>query len=210
MIEYFIGAAVCVVASWFWSKSRPSKLPPGPLCYPILNNLHNVSMEGHKFTDSMEKLHKEYGPTISLCLVGHNIWDIWITNFDMIKEVLYDPRFASRKATGLWLEQGMDKGLTFTGLEDARAKRKVMSKFLSSLGVGKTVFAEGIEDETQKLMKYLAETSGQHISTQVKYCTPCCQLHLLRYLFLWYVSENLRLCDQQHHHDASIQQVVRI
>ncbi len=124
-------------------------------------------MQGHKFADKLEVLHKKYGPMMSLCLVGWNVWDIWITDFNIIKEVLHDSRFASREASGLWLKQRFDTGLCFTPLETAKVKRKVMSQFLGSLGVGKSCFTVGIGEEADKLMKHLQKHMGQQIDCRV-------------------------------------------
>ncbi len=157
--------------------------------------------------DKMQKLHDKYGSMMSLCLVGWNTWDIWMADIKIIKEMLHDPRFASREATRLWLKQGFYKGLAFTGLKEARAKRKVMSQFLGSLGVGKSAFADGICAETEKLCKYLTGNTGEQIS-----CRVSCQIFLFyevpqRFLFF---SENFRIRDKQHYNDTVVQQVVRI
>ncbi len=167
MLEYLVGVFVCAVASWIWCKSRPSNFPAGPVRLPFINNVYNISTEGHKFTEKMEKLHNKYGPIMSLCLMGWNVWDIWITDFDIIKEVLCDPRFASRKIGGLWEKQGWHKGLTFVRYQEAKVKRKVMSQFLSSLGVGKTSFATALEGETSKLMRQLQNLVGKKTDIHV-------------------------------------------
>ena len=109
MLEYFI--ALCVILiTWTWLNSRPAKFPPGPLRLPILNNFHNISID-ETCLPRMRALHDYYGRIISLSVVGHNKWDVWLDGYDLAKEVWHDPRFASRTLFPLGVSMGTHKGM---------------------------------------------------------------------------------------------------
>ena len=101
MYEYIVAGVLVIFTYLFWKKSRTSKLPPGPICLPVIGNLHNVSFDSN-FTSKMQNLHKKHGPIISLSFIGLNIWDVWIDSYEMIREVLHDSRFANRTIFGLF------------------------------------------------------------------------------------------------------------
>ena len=115
----------------------------------------------------MENLHKQYGPMVSICVCGRGVWDVWIQDFDLIKEVLHDPRFSSRTAFSLFEELGNDKGIAFASGEMAKVKRKMTLQIMRALGVGKSVFSSGIEEETDSLLKYFEKITNQDFYIQV-------------------------------------------
>ena len=108
MLEYVIALGV-VLITWMWLISRPAKFPPGPLRLPILNNIYNVRID-ETFYARMRSLHDCYGPIVSLSISGHGLWDVWLEEYEMAKEVWHDPRFASRSVVALGEALGTDKG----------------------------------------------------------------------------------------------------
>ena len=167
MYEYIIAGIVIFVSYLFLSKSRPSKLPPGPLCLPVIGNLHNVSFDAN-FTKKMQSLHEKHGPIISLSFIGLNIWDVWIDNYDMIREVLHDSRFTNRTIFGLFEYLGNGYGVAFASGEEARVKRKLVLQILRHFGVGKTVFAQGIEMQIEKMLQHIDDHGQKPVYLQVK------------------------------------------
>ena len=89
MIEFIIAGIIglgTLLWLWFWSKARPHNFPPGPVALPLFNNLLSVSMD-ERLSLELEHLHKKYGSMVSLAIAGNNIWDVWINDFDIVKEV---------------------------------------------------------------------------------------------------------------------------
>ena len=121
------------------------------------------------FRKRMQNLHQQYGPMVSMCVSGHGIWDVWFQGFDLMKEVLHDPRFSSRTAFSLFEELGNDKGIAFASGEMAKVKRKMTLQIMRALGVGKSAFSSGIEEETDNLLKYLERFTNQDFYIQVQY-----------------------------------------
>ncbi len=170
MYQYILAVLPCLVVSWFWSKSRPDRMPPGPLCYPIVNNIPSMSLN-EKFAETMKKLHIKYGPIISVSLLGRGVWDIWIQGYDVTKEVLHDPRFSTRSVVGILQEMNFDKGLAWASNDVAKSKRKVMVQIMRTLGVGKSSFADGVEKEIKSMLQHFEKQSHQPIFIQVKTST---------------------------------------
>ncbi|XP_075263366.1 cytochrome P450 2J2-like [Convolutriloba macropyga] len=116
----------------------------------------------------MDKLHKKYGPIMSLSLVGKGIWDIWFQGFDLMKEVLHDQRFSSRTTFSVFDKIGADRGVVFASGEAFKVKRRLTMQILRALGVGKSAFSTGIEDEANNLLVHLDEFIGKDIYIQGK------------------------------------------
>lgn len=161
----FVIAIFAVVISWLWLKSRKSGMPPGPLCLPVIGNLHNVTVN-ENFCNRVSKLHKQYGPIVSLSVFGMGQWDVLVEGLELVKEVLHDNRFMARIETPLLQTLGLTKGIFYAGNENVKAKRKLTYKILRALGVGKTVFASGIEEETEALMQHLERHKGRDFYLQ--------------------------------------------
>ena len=115
----------------------------------------------------MDKLHQKYGPIISLSLIGRGKWDVWFQGYDLLKEVMNDPRFTARSSISLFEQLGMHKGIGFASGEEAKVKRRMTIQVLKALGVGKSVFSVGIEEEVERLLKYVEDLGDQDIYIQV-------------------------------------------
>ncbi|XP_063729808.1 cytochrome P450 2J4-like [Symsagittifera roscoffensis] len=76
----------------------------------------------------------------------------------MIRDVLHDSRFTNRAIFGLFEFLGNGYGVAFSSGEVSRAKRRLALTTLRHFGVGKTVFAQGIEQQIEMML--------QHIETQ--------------------------------------------
>ncbi len=109
MYEYLTAATICLIVTWMWSKSRPSGMPPGPVVFPVVNNIPSLSFD-HKLVSSIQKHHNQYGPIISFSVVGHGLWDVWVDGYDLIKELLHDPRFTNRSVFGPMIEMNFHRG----------------------------------------------------------------------------------------------------
>ncbi|XP_063716185.1 cytochrome P450 2F5-like isoform X2 [Symsagittifera roscoffensis] len=103
----------------------------------------------------LEHLHKKYGSMVSLAIAGNNIWDVWINDFDIVKEVLNDPRFNSRNVFGFFELFEVQNGLAFASGESWKAKRKVIHQIFRSMGVGRNSFGQKVEAEVEKFVKHL-------------------------------------------------------
>ncbi len=133
---------------------------------PIFNNALSISID-EKFIPSIEKLHAKHGPILSLSLVGHGIWDVWVQGYDLVKEVLHDPRFANRSIFGPMKDMQLDQGIVWTNVQVSKVRRKAMVQFMRVLGVGKTAFSTGIEEETMSLLDYLDSFGNKPLYIQV-------------------------------------------
>ena len=97
-------------------------------------------------------------------------WEVWVLDFNLIKEVLQDPRFSSR-TNFLHLEElGFEKGIAFASGDQAKMKRKTIMQILRAMGVGKSTFTFRIEKETRNLLRFLDTLIGQDVPIQVR-CT---------------------------------------
>ena len=166
MYQYVTAASIVLVFTWFWAKSRPRKLPPGPLCLPLLDNLLDLGFDA-EFAEKLKKEHKKHGPIISASLVGHGIWDVWVEGYDLIKEMLHDSRFTNRSVFGPMVDMKANQGLAWTPGNVAKSKRKVIVQIMRSIGVGKTVFSAGVEEETEYLLQHLDTSVGKPLFLQV-------------------------------------------
>ncbi len=166
MLEYMTAVAICLIVTWMWSKSRPSGMPQGPLVFPIVNNILSISFD-HKFVSSIGALHHKYGSILSLSLVGHGIWDVWVQGYDVIKEVLYDPRFANRSIFGPLVDIHVDRGIVFASADRAKVRRRAMLQIMREVGVGKTTFVTGCEENTEVLLNYLEKFERKPLYLQV-------------------------------------------
>ena len=115
----------------------------------------------------MENLHKQYGPMVSVCLSGQGTWDVRFEGYDLIKEVLHDPRFSSRTNFELFDVLGNTKGIAFASGEPVKVKRKLTLQIMRALGVGKTAFSTGIEEVTNSLLIYLEQFENKNVYVQV-------------------------------------------
>ena len=142
-------------------------MPPGPMVFPVVNNVLSISFD-EKFVSSIAKLHSKHGSILSLSLVGHGLWDIWVQGYDLVKEVLHDPRFANRSIFGPMTELNLEKGLGWATAEISKVRRKTMLQCMRAMGVGKTAFSAGVEEEIMSLLKYLDSFAGKPLYIQVR------------------------------------------
>ena len=161
MTEFYIAGAAGLVTAWFWSKSRPSNFPPGPIALPFMNNLLSVSLDEH-LVGKLQKLHKDYGPMVSLAIAGSNIWDVWINDYDIIKEVLFDNRFNSRSIFGFFTLFELNKGIAFDSGETWKVKRKLVGQAFRNMGVGRNSYGGMVESEVEKFMKHIENQDNKH------------------------------------------------
>ncbi len=168
MYEYLIAISICLIVSWFWSQSRPKNLPPGPLCFPLVKNLPHMAM-AKDFVAFMRQKHQKYGPLMSLSLVGNGIWDVWLEDYELIMEVLNDQRFFGRSIYGPMVDLQIPKGLGWSTGAVWRNKRKCMMQIMRTLGVGKSVFATGVEYETEQLLEYLEANIAKPVYIKVSF-----------------------------------------
>ncbi len=159
MLEYLI-ALVCLVATWFWMVSRPSRLPPGPLCLPMLKNMMTLNGD---FVEIMSGLHKKYGAMFSLSLAGGGVWDVWIEGYDVIKEMINDSRFLGRAVYGPMEDLRMESGVIFGNGVEWKQKRNTMLQILGALGMGKTAFSAAVEVEIEHLINHLEADIGKPV-----------------------------------------------
>ncbi len=168
MLEYITAVAVCLIVTWMWSKSRPSGMPPGPMVFPIVNNILSISTDD-RLVSYIENLHKKYGPIVSFSVVGHGLWDIWVQGYDLVKEVFHDPRFTNRSIFGPMAELKLDQGLVWAASHVSKARRKTMLQIMRVVGVGKTAFVTGCEENTESLLSHLHYFVGKPLYLQVKF-----------------------------------------
>ncbi len=171
MWTYVLAAILGLIPLLLWSKQRPAKLPPGPLNWPVVNNLLNLSFNAH-FRQSLGLLHDKYGPIISLSL-GFGLWTVFVRSPELVKEVLYDSRFSGRSMFSFFSMLNFDNGISFGQGEKWKQRKKVLLQVMKSFGFGKSVFAVGVEQEVKRLMDYLDKTEGQVIDIQVRSFRDC-------------------------------------
>ena len=85
----------------------------------------------------------------------------------MIKEILHDSRFTDRTTFELMNQLDGRKGIVFGAGELSRMKRKVLMNIMRQVGVGKSVFVLGVEEETLAIMNHLDEAKSAEIDLQL-------------------------------------------
>ena len=143
-------------------------MPPGPVVLPVVNNVLSLSFD-ENFASSMKQIHERYGSIISLSLVGHGLWDVWVEGYDLIKEILYDPRFANRSIFGPMKDLKLDQGLAFAPAHRAKSRRKTVLQIMREVGIGKTAFVTDCEENIEELLNHIAKIEGKSINLQVSF-----------------------------------------
>ena len=163
---YLIALAFGFIPLWIWSKQRPVKLPPGPLSWPLLNNLPSLSLN-EKFRESLSVIHDKYGPIISINM-GFGFWNVFVQGPELVREVLLDSRFAGRSLFSFFTVMKFENSITFGQGQQWKERKKVFLQVMRSLGVGRSVFAMGVEQEVQRLLQCLEEHDGQVVNIKVR------------------------------------------
>ena len=125
-------------------------------------------MFDEKFPDRLRTLHQKYGPVISVSIMGHKTWDVWVEDFEIAKDFLYDSRFASRRIFSLFGEMRYERGIFLCPGDEAKSKRKFFLNALRLLGVGKSLFSLGIQEETESLLLHLEKFVNTNLNISVK------------------------------------------
>ena len=169
MWTYILAAIVGAIPLYLYSKSRPRNFPPGPFNWPLVHNLLYLSFDG-KFRQSMGTLHSKYGQLLSLTF-GFGIWDVFVQGPDLVREVLNDSRFNGRHLYSYFTLMNFDNSISLGQGEQWKRRKKIFVQVMKDLGVGKSVFATGIEAEVQRLLNYLDERDGQLVDIKVGVCS---------------------------------------
>ena len=61
-----------------------------------------------------------------------------------------------------------NKGIVFASGESFKVKRRLTMQILRALGVGKSAFSTGIEEEANNLLLHLDQFAGQDVYIQVR------------------------------------------
>ncbi|CAG5116847.1 unnamed protein product [Candidula unifasciata] len=148
---------------WLWTKSRrnyPSNIPPFPSTpLPIVG--HFLLMGGNR-RDKIQVWRKVAGDIFSLDLGGQ--LNILVNNFSTIKEIWVkhaDYIVNAQDSFAVQLIGEHDKGITSARDDNWKEQRTTSLSILRSLGMGKNVMADKIQEEVSCVLEKIASFKGQ-------------------------------------------------
>nr|AFP66952.1 cytochrome P450 [Perinereis nuntia] len=133
--------SVTFLTGMLWTSSQRKKNPPpGPMIWPIIGNLPQVSREMRKHKNQskmLQEFSKQYGPVISLHLGPQDI--VFVTDYDLIKEVPQTNAFEySNRPSDIFFEEfNHNNGMLFANGKKWEEIRKFTVVALRDFGVGK-------------------------------------------------------------------------
>ncbi|GIY78733.1 cytochrome P450 18a1 [Caerostris darwini] len=158
--EYFsycaaIGIVVLFIIYQLTYSKKKLKLPPGPFNLPIVGYLPFL---GNKPNEKFEELSKKYGNIYRLRL-GMS-WAVIITDFETLKET-FSKSATLDKPSKLFDMMPDGLGLTSLNGKEWSEQRKITMKIMHELGLGKSKWQEGVQDEVDAFMRQLEKQRGE-------------------------------------------------
>ncbi|KAM9113142.1 cytochrome P450 2F2-like [Pangshura tecta] len=136
----------------------PGRLPPGPAPLPVLGNLtHNVL----PLYQSYRRLCQEYGPIFTVWLGPRPA--VVLCGYEVVHDALveHSEEFSNRASIPLLKHLNRGYGLINTNGERWRQLHRFTLTTLRSLGMGKRVLEQRVQEEAQHLTRAVAEKQGR-------------------------------------------------
>ncbi|XP_055353889.1 cytochrome P450 2C15-like isoform X2 [Paramacrobiotus metropolitanus] len=152
-----------IVLAWIFRPKKLAKLPPSPPCTPVIGNLDRVKGEGNDMLEHLTQLTDKYGDNGMCTLYFGPRANVFVSNYEIIKQMLNDDKYAGRPA-GLFDTVFKRKGILFTDGEIWKEHRRFALSTLRDFGLGKTWLQDLIIDEARELVGDLEGVNGQPIN----------------------------------------------
>ncbi|XP_005236275.1 cytochrome P450 2C5-like isoform X1 [Falco biarmicus] len=146
---------------WFliWKVSmKRSQLPPGPAPWPILGNLWQKDVL--PLYRTYEKLSSTYGPIFTVWLGLKPV--VVLCGYETVKDALlgHAEEFGGRPEIPLLRQLSKDYGFVSNNEKKWQELRRFTLSTLRDFGMGKSSMSQRVQQETQHLVKLLAELKG--------------------------------------------------
>ncbi|XP_018426076.1 PREDICTED: cytochrome P450 2K1-like [Nanorana parkeri] len=139
-------------------KNVHPNYPPGPPSFPIIGNMHLISMEKPYVT--FQELAEKYGSVYSLQIGPQKI--VVLNGHETVKEALvnYAEEFAGRPPVPVFVDISKEHGLIFANGNNWKVMKRFTLSTLRDLGMGKRTIEDKIMEECQCLVKIFTAYKG--------------------------------------------------
>ncbi|XP_065263576.1 cytochrome P450 2H1-like isoform X3 [Emys orbicularis] len=154
---------ICVSSLLFlsaWRKmSGSGKLPPGPVAFPIIGNMLQLTMKN--LPQHIDELSAKYGPIFTIYLGSERV--VVLYGHEIVKEALIGlgDEFSGRGSMPIFEKSAKGRGILFSNGEQWKQLRRFALTNLRHFGMGKKSIEERIQEETYFLMERLRNTHGR-------------------------------------------------
>ncbi|XP_006116271.1 cytochrome P450 2H2-like [Pelodiscus sinensis] len=154
---------ICVSCLLFlsaWRKTpRKGKLPPGPVAFPIIGNM--LQLTKTNLPQHVLELSRTYGPIFTIYLGSERV--VVLHGYEILKETLIGlaDEFSARGRMPLFEKMATESGIVFSNGERWKQLRRFILTSLRNFGMGKKSIEERILEETRFLMERLRNTHGR-------------------------------------------------
>ncbi|XP_077345210.1 cytochrome P450 2K4-like [Lithobates pipiens] len=132
--------------------------PPGPPTFPIIGNMHIISMEKPYVT--FHKLAEKYGSVYSLQIGTQKM--VVLCGYETVKDALVNhaEAFAGRPTLPVFLDLAKEHGIIFSNGNNWKVMKQFALSTLRELGMGKKTIEEKILEECKNLVKIFKAYKG--------------------------------------------------
>ncbi|XP_057634291.1 cytochrome P450 2C70-like isoform X2 [Chionomys nivalis] len=163
----------CLIFFFLWNQHRSKgKLPPGPTPLPIVGNILQVDVKN--INKSLRTLSKEYGPVFTVYLGMKPT--VVLYGYDVLKEALIDrgDEFSGKTQSSILSQVNQGLGIIFSDGEVWKQTRRFSLMVLRSMGMGKKIIEDRIQEEVSYLLEALRKTNGSPCDpSYLLACVPC-------------------------------------
>ncbi|KAM5164349.1 cytochrome P450 2K4-like [Mantella aurantiaca] len=140
-------------------KKAHLNFPPGPLCLPIIGNMHIININKPYIT--FHELAEKYGSVYSLQIGTQKM--VVLSGYETVKEALVNHAevFSARPHVPILSDLFKDHGLIFSNGNNWKAMRRFTLSTLRDFGMGKRTIEDKINEECQSLIKVLKAYKGK-------------------------------------------------
>ncbi|XP_072494081.1 cytochrome P450 2J2-like [Notamacropus eugenii] len=142
-----------------------SRFPPGPCPLPILGNLLQLNFQLHP--EKLDQLARKHGSIFTVWLGSTPV--VVLNGFQAVKDALvtHSEDFADRPVTPLFVDLFGDKGIISTSGHTWLQQRRFGLTTLRSLGMGKKVLEQRLQEEAQHLVEIFRRENGKSFDPHV-------------------------------------------
>ncbi|PIO29304.1 hypothetical protein AB205_0040940, partial [Aquarana catesbeiana] len=125
--------------------------PPGPPTFPIIGNVHIISMEKPYVT--FHELAEKYGSVYSLQIGTQKM--VVLSGYETVKDALVNhaEAFAGRPHVPVFLDLAKEHGIIFSNGNNWKVMKRFALSTLRDLGMGKKTREDKILEECKNLVK---------------------------------------------------------
>ncbi|XP_073481166.1 cytochrome P450 2K4-like [Aquarana catesbeiana] len=139
-------------------KNVHKNYPPGPPTFPIIGNVHIISMEKPYVT--FHKLAEKYGSVYSLQIGTQKM--VVLSGYETVKDALVNhaEAFSGRAHLPVFLDIAKEYGIVFSNGNNWKVMKRFALSTLRDLGMGKKTIEDKISEECKNLVKIFKAYKG--------------------------------------------------